>query len=106
AIGVKHWLPFRNKLQSSGITQLERIGTIAMPNDPRAGKPAAASQLVNLPRLITAYYTLKPDPAEKTQRVAFGTSGHRGSAFASAFNENHILAITQAICRYRQEQGF
>src|SRR3954447_6674931 len=76
-----------------------------MATNPRAGKPADPSQLVNLPRLVTSYYTLKPDPAEKTQRVAFGTSGHRGSSFASAFNENHILAITQAICRYRQEQG-
>jgi phosphoglucomutase len=76
-----------------------------MATNPRAGKPADPSQLVNLPRLVTSYYTLKPDPAEKTQRVAFGTSGHRGSSLASAFNENHILAITQAICRYRQEQG-
>src|SRR3954462_870041 len=76
-----------------------------MATNPSAGKPADPSQLVNLPRLVTSYYTLKPDPAEKTQRVAFGTSGHRGSSFASAFNENHILAITQAICRYRQEQG-
>src|SRR3954451_21413356 len=76
-----------------------------MATNPRAGKPADPSQLVNLPRLVTSYYTLKPDPAEKTQRVAFGTSGHRGSSLASAFNENHILAITQAICRYRKEQG-
>src|SRR3954449_8562439 len=76
-----------------------------MATNPRAGKPADPSQLVNLPRLVTSYYTLKPDPAEKTQRVAFGTSGHRGSSLASAFNEDHILAITQAICRYRQQQG-
>jgi phosphoglucomutase len=73
--------------------------------DPRAGKPADPQTLVNLPRLITSYYALKPDVAERTQRVAFGTSGHRGSSFHSAFNENHILAITQAICRYRQEQN-
>lgn len=73
--------------------------------NPRAGKPAEFQDLVNLPRLITSYYALKPDPAEKTQRVAFGTSGHRGSAFHAAFNENHILAITQAICRYRKEQN-
>jgi phosphoglucomutase len=72
--------------------------------NPRAGKPADPQNLVNIPRLITSYYALKPDPGEKTQRVAFGTSGHRGSAFHAAFNENHILAITQAICRYRQEQ--
>src|SRR3954464_1425235 len=76
-----------------------------MTTDPRAGKLAEASQLVKIPRLITSYYSLKPDSAEKTQRVAFGTSGHRGSSFASAFNEDHILAITQAICRYRQQQG-
>jgi phosphoglucomutase len=76
-----------------------------MATDPRAGKPADPSQLVNIPRLITSYYALKPDPAQATQRVAFGTSGHRGSSFSSSFNENHIIAITQAICRYRAEQG-
>ncbi len=76
-----------------------------MAADARAGKPAQASDLVNVPRLITSYYALKPDPGEKTQQVAFGTSGHRGSSFSAAFNENHILAITQAICRYRAEQG-
>src|SRR5438876_10653714 len=76
-----------------------------MTTDPRAGKPAEPSQLVNVPRLITSYYTLKPDPAEKAQRVAFGTSGHRGSSLATSFNEDHILAVTQAICRYRQQQG-
>lgn len=73
--------------------------------DPRAGKPANPSLLVNIPRLITSYYALKPDSAVRAQRVAFGTSGHRGSSFASAFNENHILAITQAICRYRKQEG-
>ena len=73
--------------------------------DPRAGKPADPSLLVNVPRLITSYYSLKPDPSERTQRVAFGTSGHRGSSFSSGFNEDHILAITQAICRYRHQQG-
>src|SRR5690348_14095639 len=76
-----------------------------MTTDPRAGRLPEPSQLVNIPRLITSYYSLKPDAAEKIQRVAFGTSGHRGSSFASSFNEDHILAITQAICRYRQEQG-
>jgi phosphoglucomutase len=60
---------------------------------------------VNIPRLIASYYTLKPDPAVKTQRVAFGTSGHRGSSLSASFNEHHILAITQAICKYRKEQG-
>ena len=61
--------------------------------------------LVNVPRLITAYYSERPDPAIASQRVAFGTSGHRGSAFERAFNEAHILAITQAICAYRKERN-
>jgi phosphoglucomutase len=73
--------------------------------NPLAGKPAPHSLLVDLPRLITAYYTLAPDAHISTQRVAFGTSGHRGSAFDSSFNEQHVLAITQAICLYRQKQG-
>ena len=72
--------------------------------DPNAGKPAPASMLVNVPRLITAYYTGRPDPAVRAQRVAFGTSGHRGSSFALSFNEAHILAITQAICQYRKQE--
>ncbi len=71
---------------------------------PRAGKPADPSMLVNVPTLITAYYTEVPDPSVPAQRVAFGTSGHRGSAFDKAFNERHILAITQAICLYREQQ--
>ncbi len=71
---------------------------------PRAGKPAEPSMLVNVPGLITAYYTGKPDPAVPAQRVAFGTSGHRGSSFSNSFNEGHILAISQAICDYRREQ--
>ncbi len=69
-----------------------------------AGKPVPASALVDVPRLITAYYTRVPDPSVPGQRVAFGTSGHRGSAFGNAFNESHILAITQAICLYRSTQ--
>jgi phosphoglucomutase len=69
---------------------------------PLAGKPAPASMLVNVPRLVTAYYTDRPDPAVREQRVTFGTSGHRGSPFECSFNEAHILAITQAICLYRQ----
>ena len=72
---------------------------------PLAGKPAPQSSLVNVPRLMTAYFALVPDPAIKSQRVTFGTSGHRGSAFATAFNEAHILAITQAVCLYRQQAG-
>jgi phosphoglucomutase len=70
-----------------------------------AGKPVDPSSLVNVPRLITAYFAGKPDPSVPTQRVAFGTSGHRGSAFQNAFNEDHIVAITQAICLYRAQQG-
>jgi phosphoglucomutase len=69
---------------------------------PFAGKPAEASMLVNVPRLLTAYYTESPDPSVPDQRVAFGTSGHRGSAFKKAFNEDHILVITQAICLHRK----
>lgn len=72
---------------------------------PLAGKPAPRSLLVNVPRLLTAYFTLVPDPAIVAQRVSFGTSGHRGSAFASAFNEAHVLAITQAICMWRRQAG-
>ena len=71
---------------------------------PSAGKPAEASMLVNVPRLVTAYYTEVPDPSVPEQRVAFGTSGHRGSAFEKAFNEWHILAISQAICLYREQK--
>ena len=71
---------------------------------PLAGKPADPSMLINVPRLITAYYTETPDPSLPEQRVAFGTSGHRGSALEKAFNERHILAISQAICLYRRQQ--
>ncbi len=73
--------------------------------DPAAGKPAAPSILVNVPKLVTAYYELRPDPSDPRQQVVFGTSGHRGSAFDGAFNEWHILAITQAICDYRKAQN-
>ena len=72
---------------------------------PLAGKPADASMLVDVPRLVRAYYTERPDPSVPEQRVAFGTSGHRGSAFDKAFNEWHILAISQAICLYRGQHG-
>jgi phosphoglucomutase len=71
---------------------------------PYAGKPAEPAMLVNIPKLITAYYDQAPDPAIAAQRVTFGTSGHRGSSFDKAFNENHILAISQAICLYRNQQ--
>ncbi|HEX7438769.1 MAG TPA: phosphoglucomutase (alpha-D-glucose-1,6-bisphosphate-dependent) [Caldimonas sp.] len=72
---------------------------------PLAGKPAPVSLLVDVPRLITAYYTEVPDPTLAAQRVAFGTSGHRGSSLEASFNERHVLAITQAICLYRSKNG-
>ena len=71
---------------------------------PFAGKPADPAALVNVPKLITAYYAETPDPSATAQRVSFGTSGHRGSSLERSFNEQHILAISQAICLYRQEQ--
>jgi phosphoglucomutase len=73
--------------------------------NPAAGKPVAPDQLANIPRLITAYFASKPDPADPAQRVAFGTSGHRGSSLKNSFNEDHILATTQAICDYRRGAG-
>jgi phosphoglucomutase len=72
---------------------------------PLAGKPAPPSLLVNVPRLVTDYYSRVPDPGVASQRVAFGTSGHRGSAFGCAFNEAHILSIAQAVCLYRRKAG-
>ena len=73
--------------------------------NPLAGKPAPAASLVNIPRLITAYYSERPDPSVASQRVAFGTSGHRGSSFDTSFNEAHVLSISQAICEYRRQHG-
>jgi phosphoglucomutase len=72
---------------------------------PLAGKPAPASLLANIPRLISEYYRLAPDPSEAAQRVAFGTSGHRGSPAGRTFNEAHILAVSQAVCDYRVTRG-
>jgi len=71
---------------------------------PFAGKPAESAMLIDVQKLVTAYYTEVPDPSVPSQRIIFGTSGHRGSAFINSFNEKHILAITQAICLYRQQQ--
>lgn len=71
----------------------------------RAGQPAQPADLVDVARLVTAYYAVHPDPDDPAQRVAFGTSGHRGSALKAAFNEDHILATSQAICEYRAAQG-
>jgi phosphoglucomutase len=77
---------------------------VTAPN-PAAGKPVAANALTNIPKLVTASFASKPDPADPAQRVAFGTSGHRGSSLKNTFNEDHILATTQAICDYRKEAG-
>src|SRR5271156_47664 len=79
-----------------------------MPTDFDHAKPGQhpnASQLTNIPRLVTAFYSLRPDAGVAAQRVAFGTSGHRGSAFNIAFNEDPIAAITQAICDYRRNES-
>ncbi len=73
--------------------------------NPAAGKPVDPALLQNIPRLVTAYFSSKPDPADPAQRVAFGTSGHRGSSLKNSFNEDHILATTQAICDHRRETG-
>ncbi|MEU2773479.1 phosphoglucomutase (alpha-D-glucose-1,6-bisphosphate-dependent) [Streptomyces sp. NPDC007162] len=75
-----------------------------MPHE-RAGRPAVPEDLVDVARLVTAYYALHPDPSDPAQRVAFGTSGHRGSSLTPAFNEDHIAATSQAICEYRSGQG-
>ena len=72
---------------------------------PLAGQPAPREMLINVPRLVTAYYLNHPDPKNLTERVVFGTSGHRGSSFKKSFNEDHVLAITQAICDYRGTNG-
>jgi hypothetical protein len=69
-----------------------------------AGKPAPRSLLANIPRLVTAYYAHKPDVSDPTQPVAFGTSGHRGSSLKNSFNEEHILAVSQAICDHRKSK--
>jgi phosphoglucomutase len=72
---------------------------------PLAGKPVPHTQLVHVPRLVSAYYTGEPDPVDPAQRVAFGTSGHRGSSLKGSFNEAHILAVSQAVCEYRRAEG-
>ncbi len=72
---------------------------------PLAGKPVPESLLPNIPRLMTAYFTNKPDVSNPAHKVSFGTSGHRGVSTKSGFNENHILAITQAVCEYRSQKN-
>ncbi len=73
--------------------------------NPRAGQPAAPSDLVDIPHLVTAYFTEHPDPSDPDQQVSFGTSGHRGSSLQVSFNDDHIAAISQAICDYRAGAG-
>src|SRR5581483_10509086 len=80
-------------------------GVLVPALDPTAGKPVTADALANIPKLVTAYFASKPAPAKPAERVAFGTSGHRGSSLRNSFNEDHILATTQAICDYRREAG-
>ena len=77
-----------------------------MPLHELAGKPAPYTMLVNIPRLVSDYYTITPDSADPVQRVAFGTSGHRGTSTTGRFNAAHIAAIAQAICDYRQAKAF
>jgi phosphoglucomutase len=84
---------------------LEIKGSHVNAPNPAAGKPVAANALTNIPKLVTAYFVSKPDPADPAQRVAFGTSGHRGTSLKISFNEDHILATTQAICDYRKDAG-
>jgi phosphoglucomutase len=89
----------------SGILQYIWIKEEEMKKSPLAGKPAPRELLVDVPKLLAAYYTEKPDPDDPLQQVSFGTSGHRGSSFERAFNEDHILAISQAIAEYRASQA-
>ncbi|EQD29558.1 phosphoglucomutase, alpha-D-glucose phosphate-specific, partial [mine drainage metagenome] len=72
---------------------------------PLAGKPPPSSLLADIPRLVTDFFAIRPDPENPSQRISFGTSGHRGSSLKGTFNENHILCITQAVCLYRQAHG-
>ena len=106
--GVRACLIHENFSAHQGVEDDDRLaegGGTRVKISPLAGKPAPPEILVDVPRLITAYYADVPDPAVPAQRVAFGTSGHRGSSFQRAFNEWHILAITQAICQYRAQHN-
>src|ERR1700736_4126138 len=100
-----HWCVERCSPLSRCSRKSARKSDMTATTSPLAGKPAPASILVNVPRLITAYFSLAPDPAIPSQRIAFGTSGHRGSAFDGSFNEAHILAVAQAVCFHRQRAG-
>src|SRR5215475_7112674 len=87
------------------VTSSQHSSLSIVTTSPKAGQPADEGMLVNVPRLVSAYYTVHPDPAVPEQRVSFGTSGHRGTSTAGTFNEDHIAAITQAICEYRARQS-
>ena len=84
---------------------MSNLDDTTMKTNPLAGKPVGLSALVNIPKLVTSYFTEIPDPSVPAQKVTFGTSGHRGSALTTSFNEWHVLAICQAICQYREQQG-
>src|ERR1700675_3173890 len=101
AMWVNSWGPAGTgrRRESAG----SRIGSMAA--NPRAGQPAQPEDLIDVAQVVTAYYTVEPDPDNVDQQVVFGTSGHRGSSLDAAFNEAHILATTQAIVEYRAEQG-
>lgn len=99
------FVPEPQQLESAKRGKRISNGEATMSISPKAGTSAAPSILVNVPQLVRAYYVIEPDPSDPRQRVAFGTSGHRGSSFDGSFNEWHILAITQAICHYRKQRN-
>jgi len=106
ATGSSHEIAASHRLQrqtSDEVPTMTQVMPLAATNKP--GTVPSPDTLVNVPRLITAYYAIHPDPNNTAQRVAFGTSGHRGSAFNGSFNDDHIAAITQAIVDYRRGQG-
>src|ERR1700720_1584370 len=85
------------------LSQAARSIAMSTEVNARAGKPAGAGARLDVAKLIAAYYNRKPDPSVPAERVAFGTSGHRGTSFDGTFNEAHVVAITAAICRYRRK---
>src|ERR1700740_2731149 len=102
--GVLQWLATASSKTTPPGCKRNALARCQVKISSAAGKPAEPSILINVPKLVTDYYALRPDRSDPRQRVVFGTSGHRGSAFDCAFNEWHILAITQAICDYRKLQ--
>jgi phosphoglucomutase len=103
---VRAGIGFQCRRGAADLRRFDKTGkVISMAINPRAGQSPCENELENLPRLVTAYYTTKPDEAVAAQKVSFGTSGHRGSSLQASFNEDHILAIAQAICDLRREFG-